>query len=886
MGSVEGDYDWEYVAPQYVDFSTNPLEDPDNPDDWFDAPSIGGIEEEYLDEDEDYNVCNGVDVMEDADDEDTEKAASSPAETRRLTRSFASTPVNDKGLPEASDTKKTPAKQSTPARTPRRTPARSKVASSPELNKNNTEKQENTTATSEPVVTKNICTDLAQWRTKGKKEPSQTSKNNTKSQPARIRKQPTNGAEETKSVQNPELRGRSTSLKRSSSLRRSADNTNLSNSLDGKSNNTLKRTNSMKRSTSQTLNNISGSSFDSSNNLKRNHSRGQSVGRANSSDRQTRQRLNSNSSDTKEDHTAPASKMPKLTFPNTPTFMKRKPVTKVNGEQYKKAEERELETIALMRNELAKKRKLAQESYKKAMTGSANQPVVATKLPTKPQGFQFQTDSRIKSAHPMETRSESKDRDFVETLRSSTTTKTSPHQTMNQKSATIPKPFKLTDCKKRKIGSIEDLSKADTFQSMAEKVKAFHRQTPERFRSRGRIGSTDRGEEKRGRSKSPNKLTMPKTPQFETRGRTRSYHIISQQEREEVEVQEMKKNQFKAHPVNERILTNPNTGVRKVPSKPLTHPEEFHLTAAERRAQDSSTEEEKYEFHAKPAPKKILEGPVGIKPAKVLARTIPKSPAFALKNRVRITSELEESQNEPQKVKANPIPHAGVPFQPKLGHKSTVPEPFTFEERDQCVKVKKEEKIKEILEEEKRAREFQAQGCPSQTFDTLPQKQTKLPTMPQPFHFDNDSRGAKRAEEWSRKIEEELRQQREQATFKATSSDVLIKKPFIPAKSLKPLTDVNDFELNTDKRSKTREAYDQRRKAQEAEAEALKRQRERRQEEQEKLAIAKLRAEMVPKSQPVKRFKTVEVLPSERPVTVPMSPKLSTDSRLRSSVRV
>ncbi|XP_060066423.1 targeting protein for Xklp2 homolog [Ylistrum balloti] len=878
MGSVDNDYDWEYVAPQYVDFSTNPLEEADNPDGWFDAPSIECIEEEYLEEDEDYNVCNGVDVIEDA-----EKVATPTTETRRLTRSFASTPLNEKGLPEASETRKTPSLRSTPARTPKRTPSRSREATSPDLPaKTDTEIKDETVTSSEPVVTKNICTNLTQWRAKSKKEPSQTVKSNNKPLPARIKKQPTNGGNSSKPVQNPEQRGRSTTLKRSSSFRRSAD---TANALEEKSS-SLKRSNTMKRSTSQKLDNVSSSSLDNSNS-KRNHSRGRSVGRANSSDRQTRQRLNSNSSDTKEDITAPASKMPKLTIPNTPTFMKRKPGPKVNSEQYKKAEERELETIAMMRNELAKKRKLAQESYKKAMTGSACQPVQAHKLPTRPTEFQFQTDSRIKSTHAMETRSESKEKDFVESLRSSSTTKTSPLHAANQKGPTIPKPFKLTDCKKRKLGSMEDLSKADTYQSMAEKVKAFHRQTPDRFRTRGRVGSADRGEGTRGRSKSPKKvLTLPKTPQFETRGRTRSHHIPTQQEREEEEVQEMLMNQFKAHPVNERILTNPNTGVRKVASKPLTNPEEFHLTAADRRTQDSSTEEEKFEFHAKPVPKKILEGPVGLKPAKVLAPTIPKSPAFALRNRVRMPAELEESQNEPQKVKANPVPHAGVPFQPKLGHKSTIPEPFTFEERDQFVKAKKEEKIKEILEEEKRAREFQAQSCPGQTGDTLPEKHTKPPTRPQPFNFDIDSRGAKRAEEWSRKIEEELRQQRLQATFKATNSDVLIKKPFVPSKSLKPLTDVNDFELNTDKRSRSREAYDQRRKALEAEAEALKRQREKRQEEQEKIAIAKLRAEMVPKSQPVKHFKTVEVLPSERQPTIPMSPKFSTDSRLRSSVRV
>lgn len=51
-------------------------------------------------------------------------------------------------------------------------------------------------------------------------------------------------------------------------------------------------------------------------------------------------------------------------------------------------------------------------------------------------------------------------------------------------------------------------------------------------------------------------------------------------------------------------------------------------------------------------------------------------------------------------VKSHPVPYVGVPFQPKLGHKYTVPRPFTFEEREKEKLHKKEEKIAQILEEE------------------------------------------------------------------------------------------------------------------------------------------------------------------------------------------
>ena len=90
---------------------------------------------------------------------------------------------------------------------------------------------------------------------------------------------------------------------------------------------------------------------------------------------------------------------------------------KQSGKDVKTAEEKEMETIAFLRNEMVKKRKIAEESRKKALIGPTS--VVAhTKETTLPQEFHFKTDSRLKT-HSMETRSESKEHDFTSTLRSS-----------------------------------------------------------------------------------------------------------------------------------------------------------------------------------------------------------------------------------------------------------------------------------------------------------------------------------------------------------------------------------------------------------------------------------------------------------------------------------
>lgn len=46
------------------------------------------------------------------------------------------------------------------------------------------------------------------------------------------------------------------------------------------------------------------------------------------------------------------------------------------------------------------------------------------------------------------------------------------------------------------------------------------------------------------------------------------------------------------------------------------------------------------------------------------------------------------------------VAHHGVPFQPNLSHKSTVPQPFTFEDRDKSRMAQKKAVIDHYLEEE------------------------------------------------------------------------------------------------------------------------------------------------------------------------------------------
>nr|XP_022335373.1 targeting protein for Xklp2 homolog isoform X2 [Crassostrea virginica] len=803
-----GDDVWEYNAPQYVDFAAG--EDDPDADAWFDQQN---------------EVSNTHSLHND-------EACSSTPETRRLTRSMCATPQNDKNLPEATEKTKTSAQKKM-------------------INKPN------------GMVTTHSTNDETKHDNSKKIVPSKVKHSQTKSEST------------------PESRGRSRSLKRTNSMRnvnpnpqlqkrRSADPAKSAPALSVNkppektvTNPSIVRAKSMMR---RSAGGVPSSS------TKVTHARTlSSEGTTHTRTRSTSSvAANSSQNTSQNDTVAPTSKMPKLTIPSTPTFMRRKALGK--AEKIKSSEEQQMEQIANIKAEFNKRKKLAQKSYQTAMKSTGYVPVHSKIEPTKPEDFHFETDSRLKSQSSHNTSADKKT-DFVRILRSNSRGR-SPGPA--ERVPTKPQPFKLTEGRKRKAET-----DSESYKSVAEQLVAFHKQTPERFHTQSKKGPE---RTKRLQSHSPvSGLTVPKTPNFESNSRSRPIHVPSQKELEEKEIEEMKKNQFKAHPVNKRILNNPNTGVKKVVPKPVTKFEEFDLESGKRPHNKSikTDKEEKFEFHAQPAPKKILEGPVGVKPAKSLPLTQPQSPAFALKQRVRLPVQKDEEEEVTKMLKSHPVPHAGVPFQPILNHKCTIPSPFSFEERDKLAMSRKQEKIEEIFEEEKKMREFHAQPLPVGE-DSLPPKKTKPVTVPEPFQLEVDERGVKRLQEFSQKVEEESKSLK--SHFKANPARVLQQEPFCPQRSSKPLTDISGFELNTEQRSQKRENFEMHKKAREAEIEAAKRQRERQKEEEEKAAVAKMRAEAVHKSQPIKRYKSVEVLPSDRPLTCAESPKFETDRRLRSKV--
>ena len=317
-----------------------------------------------------------------------------------------------------------------------------------------------------------------------------------------------------------------------------------------------------------------------------------------------------------------------------------------------------------------------------AAVNSYNTEVKQTKplQPTKPAPFHFATNNRIKSDNnPTGANSENETRsaescdpvNFQKMLRSYKLPEMNQFQT--GRSTTRPQPFKAssknTESSERRArnrsaepsprsstnkldqhfntssssssstlyqSKIRNASGESTYRSMAEQVIKFQTGTPDRFRSRPQrrsISTPNYGlKSSRGRSPSPLRVTQPFTPNLATRGRYRPPTALSMAEQEKIDLEEAKKNQFRARAVGEGVPKLRNQPL--IESRSLTKPEPFNLTSARNRSTVNSQSED-HEFHAKPLNKRILNGPIGVPQRNALPLIVPQSPAFLSRERLK-----------------------------------------------------------------------------------------------------------------------------------------------------------------------------------------------------------------------------------------------------------
>ncbi|XP_028354517.1 targeting protein for Xklp2 isoform X4 [Physeter macrocephalus] len=534
----------------------------------------------------------------------------------------------------------------------------------------------------------------------------------------------------------------------------------------------------------------------------------------------------------------------------------------------KSTEEQELEKRMKMQQEVVEMRKKNEEFKKFALAGAGLPVKKSVSQVTKSVDFHFLTDERIKQ-HP-KNQEEYKEVNFTSELR-----KHPPSPARVTKGCTIVMPFNLSQGKKRTFGET-----ASTYVPLAQQVEAFHKRTPNRYHLRSKKDDITLLP-----SKSVAKICRdPQTPVLQTKQRARPVTCKSAAEQEAEELEKLQQYKFKAQELDPRILEGGPILPKKPPVKPSTQPIGFDLEIEKRiqeRESKKKLEDEHFEFHSRPCPTKILEDVVGVPEKKVLPITVPKSPAFALKNRMRIPTKEDEEEEEPVVIRAQPVPYFGMPFKPQIPVGRTVEIcPFSFDSRDKERQLQKEKKIKELQKGE--VPKFKALPLPH--FDTinLPEKKVKNTTQVEPFCFETDRRGVLKAQTWKHQLEEELKQQKEAACFKARPNTVISQEPFVPKREKKSLTEglsgslvQETFQLATEKRAKERQELEKRM----AEVEAQKAQQleeaRQQEEEQQKEELARLRKELVHKANPVRRYQGVEVKSSDQPLTVPVSPKFS-----------
>lgn len=526
------------------------------------------------------------------------------------------------------------------------------------------------------------------------------------------------------------------------------------------------------------------------------------------------------------------------------------------------SEERELQRIQNLQRKVVQDRKKNEASLKVALAGKP--PPKKTILSTTvPKDFHFSTDHRVKAS--ASSSAAHTELDFTRQLRK----RSSP--TKARSGATVPKPFKLSRGVKQKGVGLA------TFVSMAQQIQRYETRTPPRYHlpsrhAQGRGPSPERGEHM--------KLTQPQSPHLMTLQRNRHPAVKSSAEQESEEAEKVKTFKFKAVELNRKILEGAEP-LKKPTVKEPTVPESFELEI-ERRLQKRqankkpSEGQRTYNFRARPLPKDVMEGVQGVPEKKTHPPTVPESPAFALKKRVRMERPVEVKQPSP--VKLRPLVHGGVPYQPRLPEYNVQVCPFSFEQRERERLALKEQQQKD--QQQDQVVQFKAQPLPD--FDTvqLPEKRRVEPTRPEPFRLMVDQRGAVKTSRWEQMVKDEQMHQQEAATFRARPNTVVHQEPFRPRKEERPALVVQNFQLATEQRARDWEELDNlagERQAQKLHQEAVRRQE---QEHKEREEISRLRQEQVHKAQPVRHYKPVSVKKSDVPLTIPESPNFSDRFRL------
>eukprot|EP00051_Salpingoeca_urceolata_P013873 m.175596 g.175596 ORF g.175596 m.175596 type:complete len:806 (+) comp17922_c0_seq2:126-2543(+) len=552
----------------------------------------------------------------------------------------------------------------------------------------------------------------------------------------------------------------------------------------------------------------------------------------------------------------PTSRPPSVTRPKTPEMLKRARTARTP--QAKTSEQLEMEKIANLKKKAAMTRNRSRSSFRKLSNSTEYVPVRSNKPLTEPTPFDFKTD-RIQRSHSMKLRNQDADpKPLEKELRSYKPTKPTTAQ------RTKPRPFKFA--KEATSGH----KAAEPFVPMAQQIQKFTSKTPERFRKRA---AKDDHFQRSAQKHEPRSLTVPQSPQLQVAKRARSTPTMTSEQREEQYVKEHS-NRFKATPVNQAVINSQGDyGVPRVGKRDLTVPMDIQFATESRGTRKPAPQDDvpTAKFVARSVPTTLYEPSTGGAAVEKRPLTVPESPAITKMAPRRVAVDSADTAVPAAAFKAQPMPNLEARFEPTLEHKATVPSPFEAASRSNPMQTR-QQLIAERDAQEAAQRKFSAQPLPSDSPDTLPAVERKAATRPQPFRLPSHKIGEELKARFEDMVYAEAQQMQADRDFVAAPATVTVSKPFVPRRSAKPLTEIDEFSLNSDARSKDRAQFDTHVKQLTAQQEA-----ERKQEEADRMAaeereLVALRKRLVHKAQPVPHLKPMLVKPSDKFLTDPISP--------------
>ncbi|XP_029828266.3 targeting protein for Xklp2-B isoform X2 [Ixodes scapularis] len=405
--------------------------------------------------------------------------------------------------------------------------------------------------------------------------------------------------------------------------------------------------------------------------------------------------------------------------------------------------------------------------------------------------------------------------------------------------------------------------------TLAELVRNFER-TPMRFRTH-----TAPQNFKRFRP------TIPVTPHLATKLRSRPVKIETKAERDQRLVEELKK--YRVRPSK---VAPPRKAPRKeaeVVAGPSGHGESQRQASAptsDRRKTRvvSAPAKPEHKFVARPPPKMALAGPTSKPPKTTARRTVAQSPAFALKARCESWNlkrkQAEEAKKEEAAVAAVPAKRPSrsrqrrnAPGQqqqqqqqqrPTSRQRSTTPQPFSFQTRQDEALRKKQARLQEMGQEEKEPQHFKAKPAPPALRVFRPRCRSAPVTSPAPFRLASLTRH----EERKRNFQEQMEQMNKQLAnlSKFVAKPCPTSRPFT-AKLEQKHTVPDKVRLHSTTRAQQRHDFDSalssRIQKRAAESEERKR-------AEEEAAIRELRRKTVFRANPVPRPKPAAARAAKR----------------------